>query len=363
MKRKSQAETRARKARRRATIVERAGPGECVITEEERRAIAEEARLFEFGDAQHAYEARRAIEDEAVLTGPPSLASLAVAHGKRVRLWRLLYAAGPRNGTLMVLPLDQGLEHGPTDFFPNPPALDTDYQFRLALEGDYSAIALGVGLAEKYMKDYCGRVSLILKLNGRTNIPDDAEAVSPAFASVEDAVRLGADAVGYTMYVGTPRQDVEIGEYRKVREDCERLGMPLVLWAYPRGRAVEAKGGRGSLFAQDYAARVAEEMGADVVKLHEPAPDAEGAPEPYRSLREDAAARVRRVVRSAGRVFVLFSGGEKDDRDERVLDKVRLYMEAGATGVMFGRNMWLRKFDRAVALTRKVHAILGRYPR
>jgi len=292
-----------------------------------------------------------------------SLAALSVAHGKRVRLWRLLYGGGPRNGTLIVLPLDQGLEHGPTDFFPHPPALDTDYQFRLAVEGSYSAIALGVGLAEKYMKEYCGRVPLILKLNGKTNIPEDAEAVSPAFASVEDAVRLGADAVGFTMYVGTPRQDVEIREYQRVRQDCERLGMPLVMWAYPRGRAIEAKGGKGSLFAQDYAARVAEEMGADVVKLHEPTADSDRTPEPYRSLREDSPARVRRVVRSAGRVLVLFSGGEKDDRDERVIDKVRLYMEAGATGVMFGRNMWLRKFDHAVALTRRVHQVMARYPR
>ncbi len=100
-----------------------------------------------------------------------------------------------------------------------------------------------------------------------------------------------------------------------------------------------------------------------MVKLHEPTPDRDRTPEPYRSLREDGPARVRRVVRSAGRVLVLFSGGEKDDRDERVVDKVRLYMEAGATGVMFGRNMWLRKFDHAVALTRRVHQVMARYPR
>jgi class I fructose-bisphosphate aldolase len=263
----------------------------------------------------------------------------------------------------MVLPLDQGLEHGPADFFPNPAALDADFQFRLAREGRYSAIALGVGLAEKYMREYAGRVPLILKLNGKTNIPDDAEAVSPAFASVEDAVRLGADAVGYTVYVGSPRQDVELRGYMKVRQDCERFGMPLVMWAYPRGRAVEAKGGKGSLFAQDYAARVAEELGADVVKLHEPAEDGTRSPEPYRSLREAAPARIRRIVRSAGRVMVLFSGGIKEDDDEAVLAKVRLYMDGGATGVMFGRNMWLRPMDEALALTRRVHAALARYPR
>jgi class I fructose-bisphosphate aldolase len=263
----------------------------------------------------------------------------------------------------MVLPLDQGLEHGPTDFFPNPAALDTDFQFRLAVEGRFSAIALSVGLAEKYLRDYAGRIPLILKLNGKTNIPDDAEAVSPAFASVEDAVRLGADAVGYTVYVGSPRQDVEIREYGKVRQECERFGMPLVVWAYPRGRDIEVKGGRGTLYAQDYAARVAEELGADVVKLHEPVADPGASPEPYRSLREDAAARLRRVVRSAGKVMVLFSGGAKQDDDTAVLRKVKLYMECGATGVMFGRNMWLRDFDGALALTRRVHAILHRFPR
>jgi class I fructose-bisphosphate aldolase len=294
---------------------------------------------------------------------PRALDRLSVSHGKRVRLWRLLYGHGPANGTLLVLPLDQGLEHGPADFFTNPSALDTDFQFRLAVEGNYSAIALGIGLAEKYMKEYCGRVPLILKLNGKTNIPDDAEAVSPAFATALDAVRLGADAVGYTLYVGSPRQDVEIREFRRVRSDCERLGMPLVLWSYPRGRAIEARGGKGTLYAQDYAARVAEELGADLVKLHEPDETTEGTPEPYRSLREPPAGRLRRVVRSAGKVMVLFSGGVKQDDDAAVLRKVALYMESGAAGVMFGRNMWLRPFEHAVALTRQVHRIMRRHPR
>src|SRR5262245_17931999 len=107
-------------------------------------------------------------------TSRPSLATLSLSVGRRARLWRLLYGHGPGNGTLMVLPLDQGLEHGPTDFFPNPEALDPHFQFRLALEGRYSAIALGVGLADKYLRDYAGQVPLILKLNGKTNIPDDA---------------------------------------------------------------------------------------------------------------------------------------------------------------------------------------------
>lgn len=275
----------------------------------------------------------------------------------------MLYRHGPANGTLLVLPLDQGLEHGPTDFFPNPPALDPDYQFRLAEAGGFSAIALGVGLAEKYMGEYCGRVPLILKLNGKTNIPDDGDATSPLFASVEDAVRLGADAAGYTFYVGSPRQHDELRQFEKVRQDCERFGMPLVVWSYPRGAGIDAKGGKNTLFAQDYAARVALELGADLVKLHEPDDSVAGVPAPYDSLKEDAATRSARVVRSAGRTMVLFSGGVKDDDDAAVLRKVEFYMQAGATGVMFGRNMWLRPFDQAVALTRAVHEIMARYPR
>ena len=286
---------------------------------------------------------------------------LSVNLGKRVRLWRLLYGAGPANGTLLVLPLDQGLEHGPADFFPNPAALDTDFQFRLALEGKYSAIALGIGLAEKYFHDYCGRVPLILKLNGKTNIPPDDEAVSPLMATVEDAVRLGADAIGYTLYVGTPRQDVELLQFQKVRADAERYGMPIVMWAYPRGRAIEAQGGKGTLFAIDYAARLAEEVGADIVKLHEPNDETAGVPEPYRSLRESAGQRLQRVVRSAGRCLVLFSGGSKLDADA-ALAKVDLCMRSGAAGIIFGRNLWQRPYDEALGLSRRVHEVMARYP-
>jgi class I fructose-bisphosphate aldolase len=289
------------------------------------------------------------------------LDSLPVGLGKRARLWRMLYAHGPGNGTLLVLPLDQGLEHGPTDFFPNPAALDTDFQFRLALEGRYSAIALGIGLAEKYFREYCGRVPLILKLNGKTNIPPDGDAVSPLTASVEDAVRLGADAIGYTLYVGTPRQDFEFLQFRTVRQDAERYGMPVVMWAYPRGSAIEARGGKGSLYAIDYAARVAEELGADVVKLHEPEDASAGEPEPYRSLRENQAERLRRVVRSAGRCLVLFSGGSRID-PSAALAKVEQCMEAGAAGIIFGRNLWQRPFDDALDLSRRVHDVLARHP-
>ncbi|MBI2495729.1 MAG: fructose-bisphosphate aldolase, partial [Candidatus Omnitrophica bacterium] len=138
---------------------------------------------------------------------PLTLEDLDLPAGKKTRLHRLLYKYGPGNGRLMILPIDQGLEHGPRDFFVNPESLNPEFQLRLALEGGFSAIAFQVGLAEKYLRAFAGKVPLILKINGKTEIPPDDEAFSPCNASVEDAVRLGADAVGYTCYIGSPRQD------------------------------------------------------------------------------------------------------------------------------------------------------------
>src|ERR687888_242943 len=172
-----------------------------------------------------------------------------VTPGKRTRLRRLLFEFGPGHGTFLFLPIDQGIEHGPRDFFPNPASKDPEYQFHLAAEAGYSAIACQIGLATKYYPAYAGQVPLILKLNARSDVPSSDEALSTTNASVEDAVRLGADAVGYTLYVGSPRQDVDLNQLKGVREDCERFGMPLVIWAYPRGKYVKEKGGQNSFYA------------------------------------------------------------------------------------------------------------------
>jgi class I fructose-bisphosphate aldolase len=292
----------------------------------------------------------------------PTLDEMNLSVGKRVRLTRLLYEHGPGGGTLLVLPIDQGLEHGPVDFFQNPEALDPDFQFRLALEGNFSAIALHIGLAQKFLPRYAGRVPLILKINGKTAIPSDAQAFSPLTATVEDAVRLGADAVGYTLYVGSPAQDRDIAQANQVRSDCERFGMPLVIWAYPRGEAVAKKGGRDSLYAIDYAARVAQEIGADVVKLNYPVPSEKDreSPPPYNELELSPEEAFRKVVRSAGRTLVLVSGGEKVG-DEQMLTKVRSSMEAGATGIIFGRNLWQRHYPEALAMSREIHRIFREY--
>ncbi|MGH2981455.1 MAG: class I fructose-bisphosphate aldolase [Solirubrobacterales bacterium] len=283
-----------------------------------------------------------------------------LAPGKRARLRRLLFEFGPGQGTLMLLPIDQGIEHGPRDFFPNPASKDPEYQFRLAAEAGYSAIACQIGLASKYYPDYAGQVPLILKVNGKTDVPPSDDALSTTNASVEDAVRLGADAVGYTLYVGSPRQDQDLAQLRGVREDCERYGMPLVIWAYPRGRDIEKKGGRDSFYAIDYAARMAMEMGADVVKLNMPKLDPDkdkDAPAPYNEMEIDQAEAIRHCVESAGRSLVVLSGGSRVD-DETVLGHTRMIMEAGGSGVIFGRNVWQREWSEALGIIEQIKETL-----
>jgi fructose-bisphosphate aldolase, class I len=276
--------------------------------------------------------------------------------GKRTRLRRLLYEFGPGSGTLLFLPIDQGIEHGPRDFFPNPASKDPEYQFRLAAEAGYSAIACGYGMASKYYPAYAGQVPLLLKLNSRTDVPPSDEAFSARNASVEDGVRLGADAIGYTLYVGSPRQDEDFLQLGKVREDCDRFGMPLVIWAYPRGRDIEKKGGRDSLYAIDYAARVAMEMGADIVKLNMPKLNPEkdrSAPSPYNELEITQEEAIRHCVESAGRALVVLSGGSKID-DDKLLEQTRAIMEAGGSGVIFGRNVWQRDWNAALGIIEQI---------
>ncbi len=292
----------------------------------------------------------------------PTLSQMGLSPGKRARLKRLLYQHGPGGGTLLALPIDQGLEHGPIDFFANPDSLDPNYQFELARDGNFSAIALHIGLAEKYFHEYAGDVPLVLKLNGKTQIPSDAQAFSSLTGSVEDAVRLGADAVGYTVYVGSPAQDRDFEQFRRIRADADRLGMPVIVWAYPRGEAVAKKGGKESLYAIDYAARVALELGADIVKVNFPVPSEKDAdsPPPYNTLKLTPAQAFRKVVESAGRALVLVSGGEKIG-DAELLSKVRASMDDGATGIIFGRNMWQRPREEALRMTRELHAIFREY--
>ncbi|HYT25029.1 MAG TPA: fructose-bisphosphate aldolase [Actinomycetota bacterium] len=286
---------------------------------------------------------------------------LGLSTGKKARLYRILHQHGLRNGTAMFLPYDQGLEHGPRDFFDNPAAADPRYIIKLAVEGGFNGIAIQIGTAEKFYWDYAGEVPLLLKLNGRTEIPPADAPRSPLNATVEDAARLGADAVGYTLYVGSAQQEADFEAFARVRRDAHRLGLPLVVWSYPRGSSVDAKGGKNSLYEVDYAARTAAELGADVVKVNFPDPTAtEGVYKTYGTPVSEQDA-VSAVVRSAVRTPVLLSGGERGGDDE-VLDKARMAMEAGATGLIFGRNVWQRERDESLRFIARLRELLEKYP-
>jgi fructose-bisphosphate aldolase, class I len=291
----------------------------------------------------------------------PALDQIGLSPGKKARLHRILYRHGLGNGTAIFLPYDQGLEHGPRDFFANPSASDPGYVIRLALEGGFNGIAIQIGLAEKFYWEYAGQVPLVLKLNGKTDIASAIDPLSPVNATVADAVRLGADAVGYTLYVGSPAQEHDFRQYLQVRQDAERFGMPLIVWAYPRGTAIDAKGGKDSFYAVDYAARTASELGADMVKVNFPHPEKQsGVPDVYLSESSNQQA-IDAVVTSANRSLLLVSGGERAG-DDAMLDKARQSMEAGATGLIFGRNVWQREHGESLRFAARLKEVLAKYP-
>lgn len=286
---------------------------------------------------------------------------------KRGHLNKIMNEFGNKNGKMLFLPTDQGLEHGSGDFFKNPASVDPEFQLKLAVEGGYNGIVFHIGLAQKYWakKEYKDNIPLVLKLNGKTNIPSDAEALSPITAAVDDAVKLGADAVGYTLYVGSPAQERDVLQLVKVRREAEKAGLPLIVWSYPRGSAVNEKGGNSSFAMVDYAARVANELGADVVKVNLPlAPtggkyNPEGQFKAYNDLLElNQIDQLRWVVQSAGSTGVLISGGSKIG-DEDLLNKAKLCIDAGVDGLIFGRNMWQRNFEDALKITKQIKQIMG----
>ncbi len=273
---------------------------------------------------------------------------------KEVKLRRLFH----KNGKALILPYDQGLEHGSVDFFNAPFAQDPMHIINIAKKGGYDAVALHVGNARRYFEHYYGDVSLVLKVNGKTNIPSDDEPLSPITASIEDALSLSAIAVGYTLYVGSSRQDEDIEQFARIREDAHRNGLPVIVWAYPRGRDINEKGGKDSLYAVEYAARTAAELGADMIKLNVPSLKKNPQiPNPYRDYETGLHNAVKRVVASACGVPVIFAGGGMVS-DEDLLDKVKICFEAGASGLIFGRNIWQRPLEKALEITEKIKEII-----
>jgi len=273
---------------------------------------------------------------------------------KDVRLQRLLQTFGKT----IILPYDQGLEHGPRDFFDAPFAENPLHIIEIAKKAKYNAVVLHVGNARRYFDHMYGQVPLVLKVNGKTEIPSDADPLSPMTASVDDALRLGAIAIGYTLYIGSSRQDEDIEQFAAIREEAHRAGLPVIVWSYPRGVEIEEKGGKNSLYAIEYAARTAVELGADMVKVNVPKLKQDSrVPEPYKNYTVDLPTALKRVVGAACGVPVIFAGGEMVS-DEDLLQKARLCINAGGSGFIFGRNIWQRPLDKAMEITAQLKQII-----
>jgi class I fructose-bisphosphate aldolase len=230
-------------------------------------------------------------------------------------------------GKIMLLAYDQGIEHGPTDF--NDKNVDPNYIIDIAAEGGFTGLVLQKGVAEKYLdKLKREKVNLVLKLNGKTSLVK-GDPVSRQLATVEEAVDLGAVAVGYTIYIGSKHEEEMLVEASRIQREAHKKGLPLIVWMYPRGEGTKGKK-KGELMA--YAARVALTIGADVVKIH-----------PEGTMKD-----FEWAVRSAGKVRVICAGGSKEPH-AKLLKKVKGYMKAGGSGMAIGRNVWQDKKPLKVA--------------
>src|SRR6266704_806212 len=221
-----------------------------------------------------------------------------------------------REGKGMLLAYDQGFEHGPSADF-NDQNIDPSYIMDIAVKGDFTGVVFHKGIAEKY---YNGKVPLIVKLNGKTSLPR-GEPVSTLVCSVEEAISLGAKGVGYTIYLGSANESVMLEEFGQIEEEAHEEGLPAIAWIYPRGEAVKND---TSPEIVAYAARAGLEMGADAVKIKYT-----GDPTSFRW-----------AVKAAGLAKVFMSGGPKAPTDETFLSQVKGAMDAGATGLAVGRNVW-----------------------
>lgn len=239
-----------------------------------------------------------------------------------------------KDGKIMILAMDQGLEHGPKDF--NEKNINPEYVIDIACKGGFTGLAIQKGIAYHYRENYSSKVPLVLKLNGRTNIvPKDSVYSSPV-ATVKEAVKLEADAIGYTIYVGSPMEAQMFHEFGMIRAECEEYAMPTIVWAYPRGMYVKDEK-EPSMVA--YAARCALELGADIVKVNYT-----GSVDSFRW-----------VVKSAQKCKVISAGGSKQT-DEEFLAKAKEVMDAGACGFAVGRNVW--QHERPLEMAAKLRKII-----
>lgn len=259
-------------------------------------------------------------------------------------------------GRFVILPVDQGFEHGPArSFQPNPPAYDPRYLFQLALDAGCNAYAAPLGMLQAGAAEFAGQVPLILKLNNHDLLQNEKDPLGAQTATVKDALQLGCAAIGYTIYPGTTERRLMYEQLRELVREARSVGLAVVVWSYARGSGL-TKEGETALDVIAYASHIAAEMGAHIIKVKPPTEHIELAEskkvyETYAIPRATLAERVRHVVQSTfnGRRIVIFSGGERAD-DAKLLDEVRNIREGGGFGSIVGRNAFQREKGAALKL-------------
>lgn len=280
--------------------------------------------------------------------------------GTKANLARILMQ-GKLGGTgkLLILPVDQGFEHGPArSFAPNPAGYDPHYHFQLAVDAGLSAFASPLGMIEAGADTFAGQIPTILKVNSANSLarPKD-QAVT---GSVQDALRLGCSAIGFTIYPGSDDQFEMMEEIREMAEEAKAVGLAVVVWSYPRGGDLDKKA-ETAVDICAYAAHMAALLGAHIIKVKPPTAEIglEAARKSYDNIDTSTLAkRIEHVVQSCfnGRRIVVFSGGEAKGLDG-ILGEIKELYQGGANGSIIGRNTFQRPRDEAIAMLNQIIAI------
>ncbi|MFC3052701.1 class I fructose-bisphosphate aldolase [Kordiimonas pumila] len=279
--------------------------------------------------------------------------------GTKANLARIL-CTGKLAGTgkMIILPVDQGFEHGPArSFAPNPDAYDPHYHYQLAIDAGLNAYASTLGMLEAGADTFAGQIPTILKINSSNSWATTKD--QSLNASVDDAIRLGCAAVGFTIYPGSEHALDLFEEFRAVAEEAKAKGLAVVLWSYPRGGNLSSAG-ETAMDVGAYAAHLAAELGAHIIKVKLPSDHLE-QPEAKKAFVDagidlsSQAARVREVVRSCfnGRRIVVFSGGAKKGADS-IYDDARAIRDGGGNGSIIGRNTFQRPREEAIAMLTQI---------
>lgn len=266
-------------------------------------------------------------------------------------------------GKLVILPVDQGFEHGPArSFAANPAGYDPRYHFEFAIESGCSAYAAPLGFLEAGARDYAGQIPLILKVNDHDSLQDEKDPYQALTGSVEDAQRLGCVGIGFTIYPGSEHRLEMYGQVREYAEKARRAGLVTVIWSYPRGSNL-SKAGETAIDVTAYAAHIAAQLGAQIVKVKLPSehleqPAAKAVYEKEKVPIATLEQRVRHVVQCTfgGRRVVIFSGGPAST-DKQVLDEIRAIHKGGGFGSIIGRNSFQRKKPQALELMDQIMKI------